>query len=357
MHVLRHADRNRFPFDFCTFGDSPGLHATEAEKLGAVVLRCPKNENQLTFGLRFKQILRKERYDVVHSHVHFFSGALLRWAEAEGVPIRIAHSHTSGDDKTGDLFRAGYVHLMRAWIDQYATHGFAASREAAAALFGKDWEAQARFSILHYAIELSDFNKPISRAATRAQFGIPCDAPVVGHVGRFIERKNHRFLLDIGKELLSIQPQTHFLLVGDGPLRPNIEASAKAMGFNGNMHFAGVRTDVPDLMRAAMDLLIFPSRWEGLPVSLIEAQAAGLPCLVSSAITSEASVFCTEIFRMALERDAKEWARSALGLMNRPRVDSEHAIRRIRGTDFSVDQGAAELFRRYASAAVDCRLS
>lgn len=350
LNVLRHIDRERFQFDFCTFGSQPGLHAPEAEKLGSRILRCPKGANPWEFRSRFRRILREGQYDVVHSHVHFFSGGILRWANAEGVPVRIAHSHTTQDDSPNTLARRCYRWLMRSWIDRYATHGLAASQLAAAHLFGEDWRRDRRFQVVHCGIDLRPFEEPFAPEEVRAELGIPADATVVGHVGRFVPAKNHRFLLEIAREIATKRPDIHFLLVGDGPLRAEIEARAAAMGFNGNMHFAGTRSDVPRLMRGGMDVFVFPSLWEGLPVTLIEAQAAGLPCVVSDKVTDEASVLPWHSTWLSPSVKSAEWAASALDTLSRGKPKEESAAPTIGRTDFSVDRSASFLSELYVGA-------
>jgi glycosyltransferase involved in cell wall biosynthesis len=347
LNVARHIDRDRFQFDFCTFGSQPGLQAVEAEKLGSKVLRCPKGSNPWKFRNRFRRILREGGYDVAHSHVHLFSGAILRWANAEGVPVRIAHSHTSQDDQPDTRVRRYYRWLMNSWIDRYATHGLAASDLAAAQLFGEDWQRDGRIQVVHCGIDLRPFEEPITREEVRAELGIPHDASVVGHVGRFVPAKNHRFFLDVAREIVKLRPDTHFLLVGDGPLRPDIEEQARALGFNGNMHFAGSRTDVPRLMCSGMDVFVFPSVWEGLPMTLIEAQAAGLPCIVSDNITEEASVVPGQSTRISLSAGPTEWAARALGALSKKR---EWAAQTVGRTDFSVNRSASLLSNLYVGA-------
>lgn len=349
LNVLRHIERDKFQFDFCTFGPHPGLHASEAGKLGSKVFRCPKGRNPWEFRSRFRRILREGQYDAVHSHVHFFSGATLRWANAEGVPVRIAHSHTSQDDKPDTLARRCYRRLMRSWIDRYATHGLAASRLAAAQLFGKDWQNDSRFGVLYYGIDPTPFEEPIARAEVRAELGIPFDATVVGHVGRFVPAKNHRFLLEVAGEISRRRPDIHFLLVGDGPLRAEIEGRAIAMGFNGNMHFAGTRSDVPRLMRGGMDIFVFPSLWEGLPVTLIEARAAGLPCIVSDKVTDEASVLSNKCVRLPLSKQSEEWAARILATLAWKDQGTAPASV-IAGTNFSVQRSTCLLSDVYSAA-------
>jgi glycosyltransferase involved in cell wall biosynthesis len=343
LNILKYIDREHFQFDFCTFGSRAGLNAKEVERLGGKILRCPKGPNLLSFRRRFRKILREGNYDVVHSHVHLFSGALLRWAKAEGVPVRIAHSHTSRDDRPNTPPRASYRRLMKSWIDRYATHGLAASRLAAAQLFGPEWESDTRFRVLYYGIELTPFQEPISREDVRGELGIPLDAPVVGHVGRFVQAKNHDFLMEIAGEILSRRPEIHFLLVGDGPLRPNIEAKARAMGLSGNMHFVGNRRDVPRLMRGAMDVFVLPSLWEGLPVTLIEAQAAGLRCIFSDVITGEANILTGQCVRLSLSGGVGEWVARIMQALRWKRPNVDLTVEAIAQTDFCVQRSTSFL--------------
>jgi len=347
MNVLRNIDRDRFEFHFCTFGDHPGLFASEVEKLGGKILPCPRDGSPASFPSRFRRILRDGRYDVVHSHVHLFSGAVLRWASADGVPIRIAHSHTSNDGKPDSLARRSYRKWMRAWISRYATHGLAASKLAAAKLFGDSWPSDPRIQVLHCGIDLSAFQSPLAKSEVRREFGIPDDAPVVGHVGRFVPPKNHQFFLDVANEMIKRRPETHFLLVGDGPLRPHVESRAATLGFNGRMHFAGIRTDVPRLMRGAMDAFVFPSIWEGLPVTLVEAQAAGLRCVLSDAVTEEAKILPQQITQLSLSKAPEEWAAGALDALAKPRISCGVALHGLAQTDFCAHRSVRRLFDLY----------
>jgi glycosyltransferase involved in cell wall biosynthesis len=348
MNVLRNIDRDRFQFHFCTFGSHPGLYAGEIEKLGGKVLRCPKGANPWSFARRFRRILREGNYDVVHSHVHLFSGAVLRWAKTEGVPIRIAHSHTTNDGRSDSLLRASYRKLMRSWIDCFATHGLAASKLAAANLFGEFWRADPRICVLHCGIDLQPFKDQVVREDVRRELGIPVNSMVVGHVGRFVAAKNHRFLLEVAAEISKLRPDVHFLLVGDGPLRPEIEARAETMGFNGKMHFVGSRTDVPRLMRAAMDAFVFPSVWEGLPITLVEAQAAGLRCISSGAVTEEAGVLPQQVTQLSLSKTPEEWAARALDALANARIPADLALQGIAQTDFCACRSSIHLSNLYA---------
>jgi len=349
MHLLRNIDRGRFEFHFCTFGDHPGLYATEVEALGGEVLRCPKTANLLAFGRRFRRILRNGRYDAVHSHVYFFSGAVLHWANAEGVPIRIAHSHGTYDGKSNNWARRSYRKLMRSWIDRYSTHGLAASKSAAAKLFGECWRSDPRIQVLHCGIDLNSFRRPIDKEEVRRELGIPPDASVVGHVGRFVPPKNQSFILEIAAEILKKRPDIHFLLVGDGPIRPQLEAHAKAAGLSERIHFTGTRTDVPRIMRAAMDVFIFPSLWEGLPIAVIEAQAAGLPCILSEAVTDEANLLPEHVIQLGASNSAEEWAKRTIEALGSAKAPGDLVLESISKANFCVHQCISNLSDVYGA--------
>jgi glycosyltransferase involved in cell wall biosynthesis len=308
LHVLEHIDRDRFQFDFCACGTKPGLYDSKIERLGGRIITCPKGTNLLSFRRRFRGVLSEGEYDVVHSHVHFFSGVLLCWARAEHIPLRIAHSHTTQDGQRNDPPRHFYRRTMRSWINHHATHGLAASKPAARELFGKNWQADERFQTLDYGVDLRPFQELVRREEVRAELGIPKDALVVGHVGRFDVAKNHRFLLEVAGAVLKSRQDVHFLLVGDGLLRPEIEARVRHMGLSRTIHFVGIRTDVPRLMLAAMDLFVFPSLYEGLGICLLEAQMAGLRCLVSDMVPKEVARLRESVEFLSLSTGKEHWA-------------------------------------------------
>jgi glycosyltransferase involved in cell wall biosynthesis len=350
MHVLRNIDRGEFQMDFCLFGSEHGSYATEVEQLGSKVWRCHMNGNLWWFNRQFQHILREGKYDVVHSHVHFFSGNVLRWGKAQNVPIRIAHSHTTRDGRSDGLMRRCYRRSMKSWIGQYATHGLAASSSSASALFGEDWGRDERFCILHCAIDLHPFREPVDRETIRRELGLPTDVPVVGHVGRFTREKNQLFLLEIAAEVLKRRPETHFLLVGDGPLRRTVESRVESIGLSGRVHFAGIRKDVAALMCGAMDVFVFPSLWEGLPITLIEAQAAGLRCIVSHVCTTEVGVLPEQFIQVPLSNSPQMWAAKVIKALEHGRILGDLPVQVIAQTDFSIQQCVSALSNLYEAA-------
>ena len=319
MHVFRHIDRSRFQFDFLVHARKQCAYDEEILKLGGRIFRAPHPSQFWTYDRYVRRLLRDQGpFAAVHSHTCYFDGHVLRMAAREGVPLRIVHSHNSLYPRLPGLARKIYLYVTTPWIERYATCGLACSAAAACALFGADWTRDPRWKVLFYGLDFSAFSAPSNRADVRAELRIPENALVVGHVGRFYEQKNHVFLIDVARELVGRRPQTHFLLVGDGPLKARIENQVAQAGLQRHVTFAGVRADVPRLMLSAMDVFLFPSLYEGTPLVLMEAQAAGLPCVFSDVITPEADVVSSLVKRVSLSEPPASWAKTVEELLAAP---------------------------------------
>jgi glycosyltransferase involved in cell wall biosynthesis len=351
MHVFRNIDRSRYRMDVAVHTTMPCAYDGELRSLGIRILPCTGPSWPISYAVRFSRLLKENGpYDVVHSHVYHYSGFVLRLAYQAGVPIRIAHSHndTRVTRAKDGLLRRCYVALASRWIRQYATCGLAASRRAAEALFGPQWEEDPRWRTLYYGHDLRPFETEVDPAAVRRELGIPPHARVVGHVGRFHEQKNHKFLVEIARQLASRDPQIVFLLVGDGPLRPAIAALAREAGLGDRVKFALVRADVPRLMKGAMDVFLLPSLHEGCPLVLAEAQAAGLPCIISDVIAEEADVVGSLMTRLSVTQPAQVWAEAVLAAMAEGRtVDPWLALKTITRSRFSLQNCVNELAAVY----------
>ncbi len=300
--VLHHLDRQRFHLDFLVYHPYPHTLDDEVKALGAGVIRVPVPYQFPAFAYRLRRVLRDQGpYDIVHGHLHRLNGLLLRMARNAGVPTRIAHSHEVRSQGRSGLRRYLYEGLMNRWLDLYATGGLAASQAAAADLFGPDWQADRRWRVLYCGIDLAPFQGEVDPALVRGEFGIPPDAWVVGHVGSmWMGQKNHPFLVQVAAEVVRRDPGMRLLLVGGGPLRAAVERQVEESGLGGKVIFAGLRPDVPRLLRGAMQVFLFPSLHEGLGLGLVEAQAAGLPCVISDTIPREADVVPSLVQRLSL---------------------------------------------------------
>jgi glycosyltransferase involved in cell wall biosynthesis len=236
---------------------------------------------------------------------------------------------------------------MKFLLRQTATAAVAASSEAGAALFGESWPSHLKWSLLRCAIDLTPFREP-PRVSLRDELGIPRDAFVVGHVGRLVEVKNHGFLIRIAEAAQELDPTIHFLVVGDGPLRADIERRITEAQLNHRFTLAGQRSDVAALMVGAMDAFVLPSLFEGLPVVLIEAQASGLPCLVSDTVSPESKIVNSLFFRQPLCSSPQAWAGKLLGLREvRRNVTRELALKTVEASPFEIHSNVEWLIAFY----------
>ena len=350
MHLLRRVDRGRLQMDFLVQTDSPCAYDAEIRDLGcadhflsrASASMDPRPKpapNSCAYG----------PYDVVHSHVHRFSGFVLKVAQACGVPVRIAHSHsdTSQLDRRAAPLRQLYLNCMGRWIRRNATKGLAVSREAATSLFGPQWEKDGRFRIAYCGVDLAPFRNLPDAGSVRSELGIPAGAFVVGHVGRFEPPKNHAFLVEIATELVRIDCNARFLWVGDGTLRRATEEKVARAGLTRNVSFTGARSDVPCLL-AAMDAFVFPSLYEGLGLVLIEAQAVGLPCFVADVLTREAKVVEPLFTPLSLLESPSTWAERILAVRStRPPVSRTQALALVEQSPFNIESSVRTLEEVY----------
>ncbi|NMH75287.1 glycosyltransferase family 1 protein [Bacillus sp. RO2] len=283
MNLYRNIDRSKIQFDFLT--SKEGVFDKEIQSLGGKVHRIPyiTDIGHLGYTRALNRFFSSNlEYKIVHSHMDKMSGLVLKVAREHNVPTRIAHSHNTSSE--GNSIAKLYKWYVGKDILKFATHYMACSDKAAKWLF-KNNIHQAQ--ILKNGIEPEKFKFSSSnRKRIREEFGIKESDFLIGHIGRFNEQKNHNFLLDVFSKISKVNKRAHLLLVGDGVLQEQLRKKVKRLKLEEKIVFAGVRSDIPDLLQG-MDLFAFPSLHEGLPVTLIEAQSAGVPCLISEVITEE----------------------------------------------------------------------
>jgi glycosyltransferase involved in cell wall biosynthesis len=351
MHVLRHIDRDRFQMDFLVHSEKPCPYDDEARVLGSKIIPCLSPSKPWLYARNFKRILREYGpYDIVHSHVHHFSGYVLYLAKQAGVPVRIAHSHnhTSAIDAKAGLHRQLYLSLTKWSISWCSTVGLGCSCNAVADLFGAAWKTDTRWQVLDYGVDLKPFYDRVDSISVRAELGIPADAFVIGHVGRFETQKNHLFLLEIAAEVAKRERKMHLLLIGDGSLRSDIEQKVVQMGLSDRVTFAGNRSDVPRLMLKAVDVFLFPSLHEGLGLVLIEAQAAGLPCIFSDVVPEEADLVRPLLQRISLSKSASIWAEAVRSAKSDASAISQRdALAVVENTPFNIAASVKKLTEVY----------
>ena len=238
MNYYRHIDRRKVQFDLLVDADSTDIPCDEVESLGGRVFIVPPYQRLREYMSELEGLFRREQWAVVHSHINALSVFPLHVAKLVGVPVRIAHSHSTAGK--GEHVKNALKGLLRTQANRYPTHRMACSRYAGEWLFGK----KADFDILYNAIELDrfSFNAEV-RAQVRADLGLADNVLVIGHVGRFMTQKNHAFLLDVFAEVVKRRDDAILLLVGSGELMLLVESWVAERGLAGKVRFLGQRDD------------------------------------------------------------------------------------------------------------------
>lgn len=349
MHLLRRMDPRRVHMDFLVQTAEPAAYDAEILDRGSRLLRCCEPVWSPAWFTHLDRLLRKAGYDALHSHVHHFSGWVLGVGRSCGVPVRIAHSHLDSLalDQTARWPRRCYLAASKRAIGAFATRLVGVSRVAARALFGPTWQNDPRGVLLHCGIDFSPFRMSPDNRNTRKLWNIADDELLIGHVGRFDPQKNHAFLLDIFAEIVRRRERSRLLLCGDGPSRVEMEHRARDLGVADRTIFAGVRDDVPRLLRA-LDAFVFPSLWEGLPLAVVEAQAASAPCIISDAISEETGVIRRLIHRVALARAPGEWAEIVLNAARHRSPGSEN-VAALEQSSFDISYCTEQVYGLYSA--------
>jgi len=347
MNYYRQLDRSGVQFDFMVHRAEPGHYDAEIEALGGRIHRMPpiKPGGYRTYFRALDRFFAAHpEYRVVHSHINENSSFVLRAAKRAGVPCRIAHSHLSGLGLDLKLpFRLYARMAMRGNPNRH----FACSRQAGRWLFGGK-TARDGVVVLNNAVNVRDFAFDAdARREVREELGAG-GRLVIGHIGRFNGQKNHSFLLEVFAAVRQRRPDALLVLAGDGSLRTAVEAKAARLGLADAVAFLGVRSDVARLMQG-FDLFLFPSLFEGLPVVLVEAQAAGLRCFVSDTVTREADVTGRVDF-ISLRASAGRWAERILSAPA-DRADTSEALRRHGYDAAAMSAWLADYYRRELAAA------
>ena len=345
LQVARRLDRSAIAMDFLVHGEERGAYEEELRDLGCHIVRTPMPAQWPAYVRCVGRAIDRGGYDIVHSHLQHFSGLTTFLASRRGVPTRIVHSHLDTPPGSSQGLLATYPWAMQRLIRRYATHRIAVSQRAAIALFGADWWQQPNTAVMSCGIDLSPFLEPPA-IALRASLGLRPEALVIGHVGRFVEQKNHEFLVAVAAEVMKQDPRAQLLLVGDGPLVPRIEQACIDRGIRGRTVFAGSRPDVAELLKAAIDVLVFPSRYEGLGLAVVEAQAAGVPCVISDVVPPEVEVLPELIHWQSLDEPPSAWAASVERAQRRH--GARECAKRVWATGFNIERSVAWLKRLYS---------
>ena len=325
MNYYRHIDRTKVQFDFMVHRDQRGAYDDEIEALGGRIYRL--SPIRPWTASKYKKQLRQffkehSEYQIVHAHMSELGYYAFVQAKKAGVPVRICHAHNR---PYGFDVKSTARWYLKKKMMPYITHMFMCGLDSGKWLFGE--KNQEQFYQLNNAIDTERFRFNLEkRNITRREFGVENNI-VIGHVGRFNVQKNHGFLVDIFEQVLEKEPKARLLLVGDGSGKEQIQ------------------NDIPDFLQA-IDVFLFPSLFEGLSVASIEAQAAGLPCLISDKIPIECKK--TELVQqISLESSAEIWAEKVLEVVKEPRQDT---FEQMKLEGFDIHENAKKLEQFYLSA-------
>ncbi len=343
MNYYRHLDHNKIQFDFICDDDSTNIPYDEIEKLGGKVILIPPYQKVFKYQKELRRVLRDGKYKIVHSHINTLSVFPLYAAKKVGVPVRIAHSHSTTNKK--EWKKNLLKQVLRPFSKKYATNYMCCSELAGRWLFGDKAYDDGKVYLLNNAIDLDKFkyDKKI-RDKKRKELGIKEDTIVIGHIGRFVAQKNHTFLIDIFNEIHKLNQNSILLLIGQGPLQEEIKGKVKELGLDDSVKFLGQREDVHEYYNV-MDLFLFPSLYEGLGMVMIEAQANGLTCIASTEVPLAASIMQNTYF-FSLDDTSLNWAKNIFDIIKsntRTKFNKESFLQ----SGYSINENADKLFNFY----------
>ena len=342
MNFYRNIDRNKIQFTFVCDEDSTDIPYEEIEKLGGKIIIVPPYSKPFKYHSALKKALKEDDYKIIHSHISTMSVFSLFAAKCAGVPVRIAHSHstTNKKEKKKNLMKQ----VLRPFSKVFATDYMCCSELAGRWLFGNKEYDKGNVYLLNNAIDLDKFKyNEALRKKKRKELGIKDNTLVIGHIGRFVAQKNHDFLIDIFDEIHKKNNNSILLLAGQGPLMEDIKNKVKELNLDDNVKFLGQRNDANELYQA-FDVFLLPSLYEGLPVVGVEAQAAGLLCYLSDDMTKETKVLDITKF-MSLNNMPKEWADNILDDVKKyKRIDTS---KEMTAKNFNIKEEAKKLEEYY----------
>ena len=350
MHLLRNADKSRFQIDFTTTAEHP-YYEEEMTALGAKCIRLPQTGrvHQLRYCKALYRILKDGQYDVVHSHELFHSGMVLLTARLAGVKHRFVHAHSSNQYYGKNIIRHAYHWGMRQLILNHATQFFACSSLAAEFLYGKEILNRPEYHLVVNSVDTKDFLSDSESMALSQEF--LGDWKNVLQVGRFSDEKNYLFTAQLASECQKRNNGIRFLCVGNNgnEYEKLIREKIAEYRIEESMILLGVRKDVAQIMKQ-VDGFILPSKYEGMPLTLIEAQASRLPCVVADTFSHEVDFNVGSVDWLSLEEGAAVWVDAIEKAIEKGKADKEAVVDAIGAYGFDSKDFAQRLCAHYMEA-------
>ena len=363
MDLYRHTDRNRVQFDFLVHSGEEGFFEKEIRELGGRIFRVPRFRiyNYFSYRKALKEFFQKHHeFALVQGHMTSTAAIYLPIAKKAGVKKTAAHARSAGVDKG---LKGTMTRFLRRNLADKADYLFTCSELAGISVYGEKAVREGKTIFIPNAIDCAGFTfDPEKRKKMREELGLT-DALIIGHVGRFHYAKNHEYLLRVFAELCRMSAGAggctaetgadqnyHLILLGEGPLMEDTRKLAEELGVADRVHFLGNHKNIADYYQA-MDYFVYPSRYEGMPGTIVEAQASGLPCLMSDTICRE--VIATELVEtMSIEEEPKVWAeelqRRIDALVSKQENREKYAAK-MAAAGFDVQAQAERMMRFYES--------
>lgn len=350
MNIYRKINRSKIQFDFLYTTNEETYYDKEIKKLGGNIFRIEPlnifNINKMVNQIS-DCINQNGPYQAIHAHTLFNCGIAMKAAKKSGVDIRISHAHTTSDNEVG-LIRKIYISLMRKLILGNSTNLLACSDLAGEYLFGLENIKSDKYTMFPNLISYENIidvnHEEIEKF--RIENKLQKDDLVIGHIGTFKESKNQKFLLKIVKVLKEKNKNVKLLLVGDGSMRDELETMCKDLDISDKVIFTGTRDDI-DVILNSMDVFVFPSTFEGLGLVLLEAQAAGLPCVVSEAIQPEADLQLGLFSKLNLDDGAESWANKIIEVSGKKETDKQKILDAFDKQGYSTEKCISKLLSIY----------
>jgi len=342
-NYFRQMDRNSFRITFFVGEPCPKELGEEIRRLGGDFVTIPPRGKTIPYLWTLFRIFRRARFDIVHANLTTLNFMPLFSAWLAGVPVRISHSHSNSNpaDRGLNVLKNGLRRLSHLFVTDY----FTCSEKSGRWLFGDKYYDSGRVRLIHNAIDCLRFAyDPIKRNEIRSKYSLQGKF-VVGNIGRFTTAKNHPFILSVFAQMVKLNPDARLLYVGWGELEDEVRQMVKERGLEKYVVFAGALSDT-SAYYSAMDVFLLPSLFEGLCVCLVEAQANGLPCVVSTTNSLESKLTPWLSFR-SLDESPDTWAKACLA--TRRTDDAEGARQRLRTAGYDIAEAVRDLESTYLS--------
>ncbi|MCH5185482.1 MAG: glycosyltransferase [Oscillospiraceae bacterium] len=336
-------DREGLDFYFLVFGEDTGEYEEILRYNGCKIIHIsPPAPPYLKYAAELKEVWNKYNgFDIVHTHTLLNNGINIYIFKKLGCKRLISHSHSTSSNRSPGFVMNVYEKMMKKMIRKYATDYLACGVAAGEYLYGKELFDNYG-TVINNGVDFEKFcfDKE-ARESLRQKYDIK-DMFVIGMIARLTKVKNHTFLIDVFDNVNKLYPKSRLVIIGDGDQRETIEERIKALNLKDKVLMPGNRNDIY-LLQNMIDVTVYPSHYEGLPVALVEAQVNGIPCVLSDAITREVQI-SEKVQFLSLQKSAEEWAKAVLEYKDVSRADNPL---NEKGKNYDIKKSAEKLREIY----------